>query len=296
MSESMEGMRHKISGADNLESVVRIMKMIASSNIYQYENLKVSLEDYYHTVNLSLGAYFRGTGSDVIFQKDVSKKDSNIVGAIVFGGDNGLVGQFNELITEYTIDHLKKLSRDVQIWTVGEGVHERLLDAGIKIAGNFKVANSVMGITPLVGDILLESESSLKIGEISEFYVFYNSYSKDLLYAPTHSRILPLDEKWLKKTTGFPWPTKILPEVVGDDIGTLLSLIDEYLFVSVYKACAESLIAENASRLATAQRAEKNIGELIEELTRSYQMQRKNIIDEEMFDIVSGYESIFSKL
>ncbi len=293
MNNSMEGMRHKINGAENLESVVRIMKMIASSNIHQYEDLKVSIEDYYHTVKLSLGAYFRNYSSDVLFKGDVNQKEGNVVGAIIFGGDNGLVGQFNELITDYSLDHLSRFSDDVRVWTVGEGVHERLLDAGVKIANNFKVASSVMGITSLVGNILLESESSLKLGEISEFYIFYNYYSSDHLSVPTNSRILPLDAKWLKETTDYPWPTKIAPEIIGG--GNLLSLIDEYLFVSVYRACAESLIAENASRLATAQRAEKNIGELIEDLTRSYQMERKNSIDEEMFDIFAGYESIFRK-
>ena len=35
-------------------------------------------------------------------------------------------------------------------------------------------------------------------------------------------------------------------------------LIREYLFVSLFRACAKSLASENASRLATMQRAEKN--------------------------------------
>ena len=287
MNESIEVMRHKIAGANTLESVVRIMKMIASSNLYQYENLKKALETYYYTVNLSLSAYFK----DQSFEKSYfEENDSNIIGAIVFGGDNGLVGQFNEMITDYTISKLKKSNKVIRVWTIGEGVYERFLDSDIKIAKKFRVASSVKGITHLVGDILIESESSLKMNKISELYIFYNSYSKEFLYEPVFKRILPLDDIWLNDVSSMVWPNGNIPEIVGDSTKNIISLIDEYLFVSVYKACAESLIAENASRLATSQRAEKNIDELISDLTRIYQMERKNIIDEEMFDVISGFE------
>ena len=53
--------------------------------------------------------------------------------------------------------------------------------------------------------------------------------------------------------------------MIGDRERTLQAFVREYLFVSLFKACAESLAAENASRLAAMQRAEKNIDDLVEE-------------------------------
>ena len=50
--------------------------------------------------------------------------------------------------------------------------------------------------------------------------------------------------------------TKNLPEVMGDGPETLRALIGEYLFISLFRACAESLASENASRLAAMQRAD----------------------------------------
>ena len=49
---------------------------------------------------------------------------------------------------------------------------------------------------------------------------------------------------------------------MGDGSTTLRALIREYLFVSLFRACAESLASENASRLAAMQRADENIDEL----------------------------------
>jgi F-type H+-transporting ATPase subunit gamma len=64
------------------------------------------------------------------------------------------------------------------------------------------------------------------------------------------------------------------------------------LFVSLFKACAESLASENTSRLEAMQRAEKNIGELLDGLSRKYHQLRQSSIDEELFDVVAGFEAL----
>jgi F-type H+-transporting ATPase subunit gamma len=70
------------------------------------------------------------------------------------------------------------------------------------------------------------------------------------------------------------------------------ALIREYLFVSLFRACAESLASENASRLAATERADKNIDELLETLNGSFHYLRQSGIDEELFDVVSGFEAM----
>ena len=83
-----------------------------------------------------------------------------------------------------------------------------------------------------------------------------------------------------------------MPEVMGSGATTLRALIHEYLFVSLFRACTESLASENASRLAAMQRAEKNIDELLEELNSVFHRLRQSGIDEELFDVISGFEAL----
>ena len=73
---------------------------------------------------------------------------------------------------------------------------------------------------------------------------------------------------------------------------TLRALIREYLFVSLYRACAESLASENASRLAAMQRADKNIDELLNILNAHSRNLRQSNIDAELFDVISGFEAL----
>lgn len=91
------------------------------------------------------------------------------------------------------------------------------------------------------------------------------------------------------------WPTSTLPEVMAASggTGTILSvLIREYLFISLFRACAESLASENASRLAAMERADKNIDELRATLKSSSHRIRQTQIDEELFDVISGFEAL----
>ena len=88
------------------------------------------------------------------------------------------------------------------------------------------------------------------------------------------------------------WSTRQLPEVLNGGKRALLAFVREYLFVSLFKACAESLASDNASRLAAMQRAEENIDELLEDLNRSFHRLRQGGIDEELFDVGSGFEAL----
>lgn len=70
------------------------------------------------------------------------------------------------------------------------------------------------------------------------------------------------------------------------------ALINEYLFVSIFRACAESLASENASRLAAMQRADQNIDELLKDLNGNFHRLRKEGIDEELFDVIAAFDSL----
>jgi F-type H+-transporting ATPase subunit gamma len=203
-----------------------------------------------------------------------------------------LVGEFNDVVADYAVKSLASMSGNLRVWAVGERVHSRLKDAGLPMMGLFSVPNSVKAITPLIGQILLEGEKRRGRGEVAELHLFHNRPASGSAYAPAAQRLLPLDENWRRKLAERPWPTGNLPEVIGGGTETLRTFIRGYLFVSLFQACAESLASENATRLAAMQRADKNIEDLLENLHRTFHRLRQSGIDEELFDVVAGFESL----
>jgi F-type H+-transporting ATPase subunit gamma len=292
MSNTVVSLRRKIDSAGNLHSVVRTMKALAASNIGQYEQSVRALGHYYRTVALGLSVCFRATESAALTTEGATQRDRGGVGAVVFGSDQGLVGQFNDKVADHAIETLGDLTDEPRVWAVGERVHARLAAAGRPPAGLFSVPGSVKAITPLVGEILMESEERRSRGEVAALYLFYNRPTSKASYEPVNQRLLPLDEAWRRDLAERRWPAQNLPEVVGGVTENLRALVREYLFVSLFRACAESLASENASRLAAMQRAEQNIEELLEELSGTYHRLRQAGIDEELFDVVSGFEAL----
>jgi len=292
VSDTTASLSRKIHSAGDLQSVVRTMKALAASSIGQYERSVRALGDYYGAVELGLAACFREIGPAVPMGGGKTESDAGPIGAIVFGSDQGLVGQFNEVVADYAIKSLTALPGKPRVWAVGERVHARLADSGLAMEGLFAVPNSVKGIAPLVGRIQVESEGRRAEGDYARVYVFHQRPQSGSLCEPVSQRLLPLDSQWQQSLTKVRWPTGNLPEVMSGGAATLRALIREYLFISLFRACAESLASENASRLAAMERAERNIDELSEDLNRRFHRLRQSSIDEELFDVISGFEAL----
>jgi F-type H+-transporting ATPase subunit gamma len=296
MSGTMQSLRRKIDGAADLQGVVGSMKALAASSIGQYERAVRSLDDYYRTVKLGLSVCLR-QAAEVPVDVGKRKAQEEMRGAVVFGSDQGLVGRFNEVLVEFAISKLKSLpGKTKKIWAVGERVQELLADTGLTQSGVLSVPNSVNAITPLIGQILVDIQAARERGEVVAVYLFHNRPKSESVYEPVGKLLLPLDQAGQNKLAALPWPTKSLPDIIDGSAGgvtpTLQAFIREYLFVLLFQACAESLASENGSRLAAMQRAEKNIKEILEDLNRTFFRIRQEAIDEELFDVVAGFEAL----
>ncbi len=290
MSDTAASLLRKINGAKDLQSVVHTMKVMAASNIGQYQKSVDALKDYYHTLELGLSVCFKKMGQLPLAAK--RKGPAKTIVAVVFGSDQGLVGQFNDVVVDFALATLAALPGKAKVWAVGERVHTRLKEAAQPLLGLFAVPNSIKGISSLVEEILLESHRQFTSDDSTELHLFYNSPASESVYKPICKQLLPLDESFRTMLAELPWPTNNLPEVINTGTATLQALLGEYLFISLFRACAESLASENASRLGAMQRADKNIDELLDLLDGKYHRLRQRAIDEELFDVTSGFEAL----
>jgi F-type H+-transporting ATPase subunit gamma len=106
---------------------------------------------------------------------------------------------------------------------------------------------------------------------------------------------LPLDKAWHRKLAATPWPNKTIPQAINGVPWALDAMLRGYLFVLLFQTCAESLASENASRLASMQRAEKNIDSMLEDLNRKFHRLRQEAIDEELFDVIAGFKALMTR-
>jgi F-type H+-transporting ATPase subunit gamma len=298
MSDTLASLRHKINAAEQLGSVVHAMKAVAASSIGQYEAAVTALGEYERSVDLGLSLCLRGEQAFAVpavasppAPASTTARDRPI-GALVFGTDQGLVGRFNEVIGTFAVRTVLRLPGPKMIWAVGERTCYSLEEAGLCVRKRFAVPNSVAAITALVAEIQIEIEAYTAAERSGEVHVFHNRPLSGTRYKASSRRLLPLDAAWRKRLIEIPWPNTQLAEVLGGGEPSLAALIHEHLFISLYKACAESLASESASRLEAMQRAERNIENVSAELRRSFHRLRQSSIDEELFDVVAGFNAL----
>ncbi|MDD5170736.1 MAG: F0F1 ATP synthase subunit gamma, partial [Syntrophales bacterium] len=290
--QTTESLKRKIKSAQDLQSVVKTMKALAAVSIRQYQRAVESLIDYSKTVEMGLQAAMKDSAGTAGAAPAAATPR---IGAIIFGSDQGLCGPLNENIAIHALDEMSALGVATEnrfLITIGLRVNGRLEDAGQSIIEGLTMPNSVAGITPMVQDLILVLEDWHFRQQIDHIYLYYNEYMSGANYRAHTLQLLPVDQQWLRKLKQKKWPSRILPTYTMAWGALFMALIREYLFVSLYRAFAESLASENASRLASMQNAEKNIEERLQELNGQFHRQRQMTITEELLDIVAGFEAM----
>lgn len=290
MDETPESLTHQIAVAGKLYSVVRTMKALAAANIGQYDQAVRSLEQYDASVQLGLAACLRelpGFAGAV-----ATRPGSGSCGLVIFGSDQGLVGQFNAALLEFIHSRLASLPERKSCWLIGERLYSEWEIPEVPVNGQYAVPMAMAGITPLIRNLLGDIDRLREQGAAGDVYVIHQRPVGQSGYEPVMQRLLPLSGAWTEALSQLVWPGDRRPELIGGVALNGPRLIREYLFVTLYKACAESLASENAARLAAMQHAEKNIDEMLDRLVHTYQRLRQETIDEELFDVVFGSEAL----
>ncbi|MBD3290615.1 F0F1 ATP synthase subunit gamma [candidate division KSB1 bacterium] len=290
--KTLESLKRKLESAEDLQSVVKTMKSLAAVSIRQYEEAVTSLEEYNNAIDLGFEILMKNqTG----FMPHLRTESGSSLGAIVFGSEQGMCGQFNEQIAEFASKKIKILQQDPDkrfILTLGPRVSPLLEDEGLSVQENFSFPGSVEEITWSVQQLLLRIEAWRFEKNIERVTIFYNKKKSGSSYKPYMWSILPLDQDWLNQLREKEWKTNQIPFFSMKWDVLLAHLVRQYFFLHLFRAFAESLASENASRLAAMQAAEKNIEEKLGTIRVQYNQQRQSSITSELLDIVSGFEAL----
>ncbi|HMO22066.1 MAG TPA: FoF1 ATP synthase subunit gamma [Candidatus Melainabacteria bacterium] len=278
-------LERRIVSAENLMSVVRTMKGLAAVTTAQFEEAALALQDYASNVERALTAYFSGgRGLEPRLLRQRSMKF-----AVVFGSDLGMVGGFNSGLADAVGSYYGDCRNQVRFLIVGERLEESFGSMGIRAYRSYRSPDSRASLKKVVTDLITDLHFSASRTEGSEVMIFYNCSAGGVVYETTRQHLLPLDQKWLAELMHTPWSSRTVPDIVFDDPDILTRLIEEFLFVNLFKTCALSVVAENSARLQYMEQAERKIEDTIEEFKGELRRSRQSRIDSELFDIIAGY-------
>ncbi len=318
MTTTLDTLERQIHSAEDLASVVRTMKTLAAVSIRQYEEAVESLRDYRRTVEDGLRMLLWDAPSATIGPGDLREPAEVRELAVVFGSDQGMCGQFNQQIVAFVSDRFrpgaigsspsgpvfstgKADGDDAElpdipngqppiVIAVGHRCASLLEEAGFDVEAVLTEAGSASAVIDCVQQLLSEIERVRTKLQPDRVALYFSWRTTAAQTEPHRTRVLPVDLRhfaghWKSHRQSRSVPLHTIPSQ-----NLLASLLREYLFVSLFRACAESLSSENANRIQSMQSAERNIHDRLQELRREYHQSRQTSITEELLDVISGFE------
>lgn len=291
---TIEQLGHRLSSLHEMQSVVRTMKVLSAASIRQYEQAALALADYYRTVKFGLHVVLR----DRVPPPQVCRRDESPLVAIVFGSDHGLCGRFNEDLVAHVTEHLGttiSAQRERMVLAVGARIAVRLEQAGQAAAATVLAPCSVARITASIQQVLLKLDEWRAEKNVGDVHVFYNQHIASAHYRPTAVTLLPVNFHHFQQHEEVSWPSRVLPTYTLDRERLFSTLLQQYFFVTLFRACAETQASEHGSRLAAMRVAEKNLQERVDDLETEFRQIRQGLITGELLDVVAGFEALTGK-
>ena len=287
--KSLESIRKKISSTEDLQSLARSMKAVSSANIRHYEHAEASLREFRETIDHGLQILLHASP----VRMRLEKSGGGVEVLVAFGSDRGLCGSFNETIAELVRRHVVRRSRDegqTLVLAVGELAAARMMAIGITPDSTISLPATTHGLGEVCERIVIWINQQQRINPIEHVTTIFNVTERNEQNRTRAHVLLPVPINHLRSIKSRPWPSRRLPifDIPPDELFSWL--IRQHLFADLYNAGLSSMMSENIARLAAMHRAERNIGEMLDELTAEYRQSRQNTITGELMDIVSGYE------
>ena len=199
---------------------------------------------------------------------------------IVMSSNRGLIGGFNNNVTQTAINYAKQFST-CDVFTLGKKSRDSLRKIGLNIVADFEKKDTAAEIMDINALAKLAVEDFVA-GKYDRVTIIYMGFISTLLQKPTILELLPLKSDLSPRFS----PADYLFEPTVDDV--LEHVLPKLTMMQIYQALLETNAAEHSARMVAMKTASDSAGDLVSELTLEYNQIRQSNITKEISEIVSG--------
>lgn len=278
---STQELTRRIKSIKSTRKITRAMQMVSSAKMRKSQNVAMASRKYSH---LAWELINNISGSAREHPLLNNYPDAKKAGVILITTNRGLVGSFNSNLIRKTLQEEQLepelITELVAIGRKGKEIMSRLQKNIIADFPKIDTTVPVKEIYPIV-QLLIERYNT---EEYKKIYVVYNHFISMLVQEPKVKQLLPVVPKSEHKTETIgasvifePSPTQVLNQ-----------LLPRILESQVYQAILESDASEHSARMMMMKNATEAAGDLIDDLTLTYNQLRQNKITTELAEITAG--------
>jgi F-type H+-transporting ATPase subunit gamma len=301
MAASGRDLRRKLKSIKSTQKITSAMQLVAASKMQRA--IKRALESrpfssLAEEIVSSLSPAIDPTSQPLFSRRPIQK-----ILVLLVATNRGLAGSLNtQLFRRFTLWQKEQQSagRAVQVVAVGvKGRHYLTRYAREQLIADFPAPDRVpdyKDITP-IAQILLDEFLATRVDAV---YLAYNQFVSTLRQEPEIVQFLPfgvgntseaIESRPVAGLLGGGgdadrWSIDILFEPNREEI--LQTLLPRYLRVRLYQIMLETHASEQAARMIAMKNATDNAGDLLDDLTLTYNSLRQAAITGELLDIAAG--------
>lgn len=272
---STKSIEQKVKAFEDIHDIVNAMKAYAGLNIRKSEEYAPNVRLYQKNVSYSMAYLFSHFPSIAMPERHAGKRV-----LVAFGSEQGLCGAYNERIADY-MDTV--VNPEDYIFVIGKRLKSAIEQHKFRITAFMESAVSFDGIREVMETSLSKIMDIYSRKDIYNLTVLFTSVIKNNAEIAME-QILPPDMEALE--TMEPLSKKPLMYLNPEQI--LKKLIEERLYISIYKCYVESLRSENWYRLRRMESASENIIKNISDLKTVQRYVRQEDITQEILEILGG--------
>jgi F-type H+-transporting ATPase subunit gamma len=294
---SLKDLRNRIAGVKSTQKITRAMQMVAASKLRRAQEAVEAGRPYAERMEKVLaslaGSLKNQPGAPALLVGN-GKDDVHLI--VVATAERGLCGAFNSSIVRAAIQKIEALKRQgktVKILAVGR-------KGAVQLRRNY--GNLIVDVIEFPGirqvgfaQAQPVAEKVLAMFEAGEFDVcslFYNRFQSVISQIVTEIQLIPAQ---IPETDGAALNEGLglaVYEFEPDEETILRELLPRNLAVQVLRALLENAASEQGARMSAMDNATRNAGDLINNLTLTYNRTRQAVITTELIEIISGAEAL----
>ncbi|MDO8137099.1 MAG: ATP synthase F1 subunit gamma [Candidatus Brocadiales bacterium] len=283
---STREIKQRIKGITNIQQITRAMEMVAANRLKKAEARVLAARPYHEKIGQLLNFLAANAMGKTHYL--LKERDVKTIRILVITSDKGLCGAYNTNILQHVLRFLKENShKEIRPIIMGKKGFLFFQKRRHQIEKYFPEAVERLGtahITELTRQLITDFEQ----GAYQELHLFFTKFATVMKCIPTGIKLLPIEPKETPEKGAY--RVDYIFEPYAEEIFS--RLFPKYLESCIRQALWESLASEYAARRVAMIAASENAEEIINDLTRSYNKARQEVITKELLEVVSGAEAL----
>lgn len=286
---SIPGLKRRLKTVKSTKKITMAMSLVSTSKFQKARIRLTANDEHFKAFADIIGEILRQFSSDDEKLPLLASPNPNRpVLLVVFNSERGLVGGYNSTIMNKVAEVIQSLEREPYLITIGARGTAPIR----KLLKQDRIEQISLSDLPVYGDTDQLMERCLQLyrsGRVSEVRIIYTHYISALRDEVCVETVLPIQVETNENEETAPYTDYEFEPDPAEMQEELLSL---FVREQIFNRLLHARTVEHSTRMRAMDSANKNAGEILNDLSRQLNRIRQTTITQEITEIVGGAEAL----